>query len=99
MADRVEIAAKAAAEKHITGPAADGMRQQGATQAADALGVFTENDQMYVGLPDDHPALSEAQDAEFGVPGSQAPGGHLRSALFDRVDDARVAFHQGLLGQ
>jgi hypothetical protein len=87
MADRVEIAAKAAAEKHITGPAADG------------FGVFTENDQMYVGLPDDHPALSEAQDAEFGVPGSQAPGGHLRSALFDRVDDARVAFHQGLLGQ
>lgn len=98
MADRVEASAKAAAEKHIVAPAAAGYRQAGAHKAADALGVFNEGDEMYVGLPDNHPALPEAQDAEFGGPTS-LPGAHLRNALVNNQKAARVSFFQGLLGQ
>ncbi len=96
-ADHVEPAATYAADTHIVQPMA-------ATIAAEhpeygdvggALVVWTEQDQHYVGLPDDHELSQRGVDLEYGTE-EQPPGAPLRKTWWDNQAAANTTFQSYL---
>ena len=91
MSDRVEPSARTAAETHIAGPA----REAGAHSATR---VFHDGDNMFVGVPDDHPEAVAARDIELGTEMVE-PQPHLRMSVWNNGREAVETFHGGLVGR
>lgn len=91
MVPRVEPAARSAAEAHIASPA----RTAGAHPETR---VFHDGDNLFVGLPDEHPEAVAARDKEFGTE-EAIPEPHLRSAVWNNHGEAAETFRAGLVGR
>lgn len=93
MANKVEAAATTAATEEIAKPLADSLRTSD-PEAAEAVGVYQQGDNLYVGIKDSEIA-GRSRAAEYGDDNTP-PTGALRTVLLTKKAAAVNRFNQEL---